>query len=285
MTTAEVIMLSIKISIALTVLAVGLRATAADAVYLFRRPMLLARALLSMHAIMLAVAIAFVALLDLHPAVETALLALALSPVPPLFPGKVVRAGEAQRYAVALMAALAALSIVVVPVGLAVLQRTFDVAVVASAMAVAQIVLTSVLIPLIVGIAVRSVAPSLAGRLAKIFAPAGAILLVVAALPILVTRASEMLALIGDGTLAALATFTGVGLVAGHWVGGPDVNERVLLALSTSSRHPAVAISIAHANYPDEAQILAAVLLFLVVSAVVGAIYVSWIKRYRPQLA
>jgi BASS family bile acid:Na+ symporter len=285
MTAADVIMLAIRISIVLTVLAVGLGATTADAVYLFRRPMLLGRALLSMHGIMLAVGIAFAALLDLHPAVEIALLALALSPVPPLFPGKVVRAGEAQRYAVSLMAALAALSIVVVPVGLSVVGRAFDVPLVASAMVVAQIVLTTVLVPLIVGIVVRSVAPSFAERLAKVLAPAGTVLLVVAALPILATQAPLMLSLVGNGTLAAFATFAVVGLAAGHLVGAANEHEQVVLALSTSTRHPAVAIAIAHANFPEQAQILTAVLLFLLVSGVVGVIYVGWVKRRRPQLA
>jgi bile acid:Na+ symporter, BASS family len=49
---AALIVLALKASIVLTVLAIGLRATFADATSLFRRPPDLARAFLSMNVIM-----------------------------------------------------------------------------------------------------------------------------------------------------------------------------------------------------------------------------------------
>ena len=54
--------------------------------YVLRRPALLARSLLAMYVLMPIVAVALAVAFDLIPSVEIALLALAVSPVPPLLP-------------------------------------------------------------------------------------------------------------------------------------------------------------------------------------------------------
>jgi BASS family bile acid:Na+ symporter len=52
-----------------------------------------------------------------------------------------------------------------------------------------------------------------------------------------------------------------------------------VLALSTASRHPGVALAIAHANFPDEKLAPAAVLLYLIVSGIVSLPYLRWNRR------
>jgi hypothetical protein len=51
--------------------------------------------------------------------------------------------------------------------------------------------------------------------------------LALAALPVLVVVAPAMWALVGNGTLLAIVTVVGVGLIAGHALGGPDAHDRV----------------------------------------------------------
>jgi BASS family bile acid:Na+ symporter len=49
--------------------------------------------------------------------------------------------------------------------------------------------------------------------------------------------------------------------------------------MATASRHPGVALAIAHLNFSGEKGVVAAVLLFLVANAVISFPYVVWRKR------
>jgi BASS family bile acid:Na+ symporter len=76
-----------------------------------------------------------------------------------------------------------------------------------------------------------------------------------------------------------MAAFVVVGLTVGHALGGPDGGHRLVLALSTASRHPAIALAIARANFPDEPYLGATMLLYLLVSVLLGVPYQVWQKR------
>ena len=89
----QLIMLAIKASIMLLVFGLGLHASPRDATFLFRKPGLMVRSLLSMNVIMPLFAIVIAKMFDLHSAVEIAIIALALAPVPPILPGKQEKAG------------------------------------------------------------------------------------------------------------------------------------------------------------------------------------------------
>src|SRR5438270_11292452 len=93
MNLASVITLALKVSIMLLVFSLGLGVSASDVLYLRRRPGLLTRSLLSMDVATPLVAGAMAIIFHLRPPVEIALVALAISPVPPLLPIKGLKAG------------------------------------------------------------------------------------------------------------------------------------------------------------------------------------------------
>ncbi len=113
---AEILPLAIKASIALTVVGLGLTATLGDGVFLFRHPGLLLRSLLSMNVLMPLVAVGCAVAFDMPDSVEIALVALAVSPVPPILPTKELKAGGTRPYTLGLLVAIGLCSIVVVPV-------------------------------------------------------------------------------------------------------------------------------------------------------------------------
>ena len=80
--------------------------------------------------------------------------------------------------------------------------------------------------------------------------------------------------MIDPGIVLATAVFIVVGLAAGHWLGGPQAEDATVLALSTASRHPAIALAVAKLNFPDEPQLGATILLYLIVLAVLTVPYV-----------
>jgi BASS family bile acid:Na+ symporter len=268
MTLARLIPLAIQLSIALIVFSIALHARFTDLTYLLRRPGLLARSLLAMFGVMPVLAVALAVVFDLNPLVEVALIAPALAPVPPILPKKQLKAGGAPSYAVGLLAVAGLIAIVYVPAALALLGRIFGRPVHADAAVVAKIVASSILVPLLAGLAVGPLSPAFAAKAAKPIGIVAMLLLVVAALPVLIKEWPSVVALVGNFSVVAIALFSVIGLAVGHALGGPDPDERTVLALSTATRHPGIAMAIA-ADMPDKQALLAAVLLICIVGAVV----------------
>jgi BASS family bile acid:Na+ symporter len=158
---ADLILLAIKVSIVLTVFALALKASPQDAVYLFLRPRQLLRSVVSMNIVMPVFAAVFIRVFDLHPAVKIALVALSVSPVPPILPRKELKAGGKASYTIGLLVGAALLAIVFVPLALEVLGRIFAIPLGMSPLRVALVVLMTVLAPLAGGIAVHSMAAGL----------------------------------------------------------------------------------------------------------------------------
>jgi BASS family bile acid:Na+ symporter len=282
-TPAALIRLALMVSIRLLVFALGLRATIADATYVLRRPVLILRGFLAMGVIVPLAAAALAALFPLHPAVEIALLAMAVGPVPPILPTKQLRLGGRSSYVHGLLVAAALAAIVVIPAAIEVLGWLFQREAHVGAGLVARVVGTTVLLPLAAGIAVRRVAPALAERVEPWLSRAGNALLLAGLLVVVLAMWRDVASLVGDGTVVAIATVVGVGLAAGHWLGGPDPDDRTSLAIASSMRHPGVALAIARLNFPEETLVPAAIVLFIVVNVLVTLPYGIWRRRAHTE--
>ena len=144
---------------------------------------------------------------DLRNTVEIALVALAISPMPPLLPKREIQAGGRQSYALALLVTMAVLAVVACPLAVELLAayygRPFGVA----PGTIARIVLVTVLLPLVAGIAVRAWLPGTAERLASLVGRAANVLLALAALILLTGVWRSLWAAVGDGTVTALLAF------------------------------------------------------------------------------
>ncbi len=285
MTITAFILLVLKASIVLSVFAIGLKATFDDALYLFHRPRHLVRAVLSLNVLMPVLALGLSLAFDFHPAVKIALVAISVSPVPPIFPNKAFKAGGTESYTIGLLTAAAVLSVILIPIAMEGFERIAGVPLEMRARTVFVSVLTTVLLPLFLGIAVRALAHSLANRIAKPLAIVSLALLVLSALPVLIGMVGQMFSLIGDGTILGLSAFALTGLVIGHLLGGPEPANRSTLALATASRHPAVALTIAHANFPQQKLAAPVVILYLILSGVLSGVYLAWAKRHEVTAA
>ena len=279
MTVQNLVVLALKASVVLSVFAIGLEARFADAAYLFRRPGLLLRSALAMNVVMPLVAAEMAWLFDLPGAVEVALVALAVSPVPPILPKKQIKARGESSYAIGLLVGAAAAAVVFVPLAVELLGLTFRMSVHMSPWPVAALVLATVLAPLGAGMLAGRLAPDLAARFARPVALVAGLALAAAFLAVLVSAWPSMAALIGSGAILALAAFVLIGLAVGHGLGGPDPHDRSVLALATATRHPGVAMAIGVANFPDEKAVLPAILVYMVAGAVLAIPYVMWRKR------
>jgi BASS family bile acid:Na+ symporter len=276
MTLAELLPHAIHASLFLAVVAVGLTATVRDSMLLFRQPAQLARLVLAMYVVMLGVAIVIALAIDLPPVGKIALGALAVSPVPPIISGKALKAGGEASYTTGVLVAGPLLAIVFLPLAVIVCHWIFGLPL--PIKEVIRQVATSVLLPLAAGMAARQLVPALA-RLAKPLAMLATLLLVVSFVPVLLGKWQVIEPLIGGGLVLAFAAFAVAGLAAGHLIGGPRPDERAVLAIASANRHPALAIAIAHASFPNHRLAAPAVLLYLIVAGIVSLPYSRWSAR------
>jgi BASS family bile acid:Na+ symporter len=279
MTIAQLIPIVLQISVALVVFCVALHASPGDLSYLLRRPGLLVRSVLAMNVVMPIVAAVIAAVCNLRYELKIALIVLAVSPVPPILPTKEGKAGGGMSYAIGLLMFAALLALVAIPVTIVLIGRAFGRTVDLPMASIAQILAMSVVVPLIAGVIVRTISPSFGARFAKPISMIATVLILLGFVPVLIMSWPAIVARIGDFTLVAVVLFTLVGLGVGHLMGGPAEEDRTVLALSTASRHPGVALAIAGAVAEDKAAVSAAVLLAFLVGTIVTVPYVKWRQR------
>jgi BASS family bile acid:Na+ symporter len=223
-------------------------------------------------------AIAGTRLFNIQHTVEVALIAWAISPLPPLLPGAERKAGGQPSYAIGLMAILALLSIVFVPLAVEILAHLYQRSFIIAPAGIARIVMMSTVIPLVTGMAVRALLPGTADRIVRPVGTLANVLLTLAALALVVGSWQAIWGAVGDGTVLTFAIFVATALFVGHVLGGPQREHALVLALSSARRHPAIAFSIAAANFPDE-RFGGTILLYFIVSAILGLPYLAWQRR------
>lgn len=279
MTTAEIVILAAKLSIVGMVFALGLRSKPEDVAELLGRPGLLFRSFVAINIVVPLFAIAAIMLLPMRLEIEVMLIALSLSPIPPLLPGKASSARGDRSFAIALLVVFAVLSVVWVPLAVHILGWIFGRPVGVDPKAIAWIVATLIIVPLVLGMAVRRFAASFARRIEHAVSLVSMIVLGIVGLLIVASAARAMLEQIGDGVLVLMTAFVLVGLAAGHLLGGPVPRERTDLALAAASRHPGITLAVAQTIFPHGHAATALVAIYLIVCIVVGLPYIKWRAR------
>jgi BASS family bile acid:Na+ symporter len=283
MTLQQSILLAIQVSIMLTVFGFGLQARLEDVLDVVRRPGRLARSFLAMFILMPALAVLLARVFELRPEVEIALVVLSLSPLPPLLPKRQDKAGGRDSFGLGLLVAMALLSIAWLPLAAHLVGLVFDRSFTVAPAVIAKIVFKIIVLPLLAGSVCRLLMPRRAERLARPAGLLGRWLLPAVGLLIVYLSRRELLALLGNGTLVVMVGFVAAGLAIGHRLGGPDPDDRTVLALSTACRHPGIALAAATANYPDDPHVASAILLYLLLNLLVCLPYVQWRRRRRVE--
>ena len=277
----QLIPILLTASLGLIVVSVGLSSVRDDVLTLFERPALLARAVLAVSIIPTIAAIIIITVFDIsHPA-KVGLLLMAISPVPPLVPGKELNLGARKNYVYGLYVAMALLSVVTVPLLGLLLRALYDSTAEFPPSVVAKNVFVGVVVPLAIGLIIgRWLSPSFAKRAAPLVGNIGLGLVLLACIPILAGSWRDLLGLIGDGTILAVILFTVAVIAGGEFLGDPENRGRRALAIAAAMRHPGIALALASANHADK-KVSAAVLLILLVAMLTLIPYQMLVKRRR----
>lgn len=279
-----VVKLLAVVSLLMLVLSFGLETRLSEALAFLQAPGLSARAMAAMFLAVPAVALALALALPLVPATMFALLALSVSPMPPVFPGKGTDVGGGRRYVMSLFVLATGFTFVAAPLILMLDARLLGVGLAFDGRRIAITLAVTAVVPLLAGLVLGSLAPRLADRLIRPLALGGKLCLALTALLALGITAPNIWEAIGNFTLVACAILAASALAAGHLLGGPGDGNRAALATAASLRHPGVAMAMAAtAGIDNSQQITATVLLYLIVAALLGMAYDRWRKaRTQP---
>jgi BASS family bile acid:Na+ symporter len=169
----------------------------------------------------------------------------------------------------------ALLSAVTIPLAIELLERLFSRPLAVAPSAVARLALITVLVPLVAGVVVHARAPVMAERIAPALSLGAKLLLVVSAIALLTGVWRSVWEATGQGAVVAITVFVVASLAIGHLMGGPERETSLVLGLSCACRHPAIAFTIASANFPDQ-RFGGAIILYLLLSLAIGVPYVKW---------
>jgi BASS family bile acid:Na+ symporter len=280
------IRLLVGLGVALVVIAIGVSARPGDTLLLIRKPRLGMRAMLAMFILVPAFVLLLTAMFPLGLPLRAALLALAVSPMPPIILQQEIEAGGDADYSVGLQILGTGFSILVVPVMLIVIEAVFGVTGDFDPFAMSKILLVSVALPLGVGMLLGRLLPGWRRLMSLWAGRIGNAALLIAAIAVLYIIWPDMLRLIGGGVLLLTSLIIAFALAVGHWLGGPDEGNRGALAVACAARHPAIAIALSTAVFPAyTAPIVAVVELFLIANIIITIPYMRWRRRVMAALS
>jgi BASS family bile acid:Na+ symporter len=281
MDAGQILTFAALVSIWLTVWSLGAQASPRDVTHLLMRPKELAPSLLAIFGLTPLLAIAIAGVLPIALPAKFAIIAMSVAPVPPVLPFKQMKAGATQSYAVGLLVAASVVAVIATPLLVLGAAAILGSDAVISPAVVARSVCLSIALPLGLGVLMKALLPRFTERLRRPLQRVGVALLIVAFGAILASVWREVLDLVGGGALLAMAAGSAAGVITGH-VLAPEEHRRAL-AIASGCRHPGVALAIGTANFPEaRAELLAAVLLYFIVSALITSLYVRLIGRLEP---
>jgi BASS family bile acid:Na+ symporter len=268
-------------SLFLLIFAVGVQSSSSDLAYLAQRPSLFARAFVAVNVVVPACAVMLCVALSVDKLTEAGIIIMSVSPLAPFVVGKMMKTGADRAYVIGTYAALMAASILVVPATFALLGLLVGRDASVPVPMIARFVGVFVALPLIAGV-MTGIWLERTGhsneRVGMVLNRIALVCLLPIIAVIIYRNAGASFALVGDGSLTIIVLTVAAGIVAGHWLGGPEPMRRMALAQAAATRHPGIAILVARRHFED-AQVTLAIILFLLTSIVVSAIYGKWMAR------
>ncbi len=276
---AALLKLVLLLGVVLLVVGIGARVQLDEPLLLLRRPRLTLRSLLAMYLLFPALVLLLVWLLPLRQGVGAVLLGFAVSPVLPPWAKKGTALGARGDYVIGLELLSTAVSLLVVPLMIAIAEGLFGITTNLDPRAMVMVLLATVLLPLGIGIGLARFFPGSAPRLGAVADRLGSVVLLLGAVVLLFIHGPKMLAVIGEGTVLAILVVIVFGLLFGELLGGPDRGIRGALASATVSRHPAIALLLATGAFPQQQPaVIGTVLIYLITSIVLPILLMRWRK-------
>jgi BASS family bile acid:Na+ symporter len=275
----------VALSLLSLMFSLGLNQTFGEITSLWRQPSLFLRSFLSVVVLAPIVAIIAALPLPVGSALRGVLLAMAAAPGAPLTTKRAVMAGASLSYAASLQITVSILAVITVPFWGFIYNAIFPATIISDPVAVLKALLTVQVLPIGAGVLIRQALPDMANKIEPSVTKIANILFVALILVLLV---GTFHLLIGVGALPFMVGIpvVAIWLVIGHYLGGPNLEERSALAVGTIARNVGMALLLIQINIPAERmpEILPVLLAFVLVGAVGGVVYTVLLKKSTQSL-
>ncbi len=262
--------LALLVFVVSSMLAVGLSLTVGEILLPLRNRRLVSLALLANFVLMPFAAWAIAKLLQLDEPLGAALLLLGTAAGAPFLPKLAAVAKGSLAFAVGLMVVLMALTVGYMPLVLPLLLNGVSV----DPLKIARSLVLLMLIPLVVGLGVKSRYGAVAARMAPLLNRVSTLSLILLIVLLLATNVQNIADMFGTRGVLASILFLLASFGTGWLLGGPGPDTRGVLALGTAQRNIAAALVVGGQNFSDPK-----VVVMVAVVAIVGLLVLMPLAR------
>jgi len=268
-------------SIMMLLTALGLRTRPADALLLFRKPLLGVRALLAMFVFVPACTLLMTWSLPLEPAIRASLLAMSVAPLCPIPLRAALKTDTDSDYLLGLQVFSAVASIAAVPAMLALSELIFEFETRYPIVDIAFFIMKQIGLPLVAGMVLARLLGGKRECVALWLERAGLIAMIISMAIIVYFLVPKVWYMTINGRLLSVLALIGFVVLGGHLFGGADRGARDNLVMGSLQRHPAISLLIATTVLPaEEATMIAIIIMFVLAGNVAFIPYM--IKRKDP---
>jgi BASS family bile acid:Na+ symporter len=238
------------LSVALIVFAQGLKISSGEVMNYFKeRPWLIVRSLIAVLILVPVVALAIILVLKPPVEVAVALAILVACPPAPLMIKATPNLGKGSAaFMASLHLSLAVLALITVPTILYLISIPLGFHADVNLVKMMIILAKTILIPVILGMVIRSYFPAFADKASPVLDKVGTIGLLILVIVVLIKFFPALLNM-DLWSYLVIAVVSASALATGHFLGPKDPHERTSLAIESGVRHPALALTIGVSNY------------------------------------
>ena len=262
---AAIAKLSGLVFILSSMLAMGMSLTVKQIIAPLRNTRLVILALVANFVLVPVLAYVILLVIPLEKGLATGLIIMACAAGAPFLPKLAQAAKGNMAFSVGLMTLLMVVTVIYLPIVLPLLLQGASV----SPWAIAQSLILMMLLPLGIGLFVKSRYATLAESLQPHMSQASTIAIMLMLVSLLVLQFSSIVGLIGTGGLVAIIIFLLGAFVIGFLLGGKDAGTKSVMGLGTGQRNLAAAVLVACQNFSDDPNVLIMVLVAGIVGLVI----------------
>jgi predicted Na+-dependent transporter len=236
------------------------------------------RSLLAAFLLVPLAAIAVVKLPWLSFDVKAGIALMAIAPGAPMIYRKMLKGPADPTLAGSFQVTTALLSVVLIPLWMAILSAISPADAWVDSRTVAQQIFSVQFIPILLGASICYWLPDLAEEFeAPLARISDAMLLVIIVLILAIALPKVLTA--GIPTVIAVILMATAALLSGHWVGGPDPRSRLTIGVANATRNAGLALMLAAVNFPGQEGMLSIIATYALISAVAGGVYTKQCQK------
>ena len=259
-----IVQLSALVFVVSSMLAMGLSLTIPEIIAPLKNVRLVILALVINFVAVPFVAWAIQAVMDLDQDIYTGLLLLATAAGAPFLPKLAQVAKGNAAFSVGLMVLLMVLTIVYMPIVLPLFLSGVEI----NPWDIAKSLIVLMLLPLGIGLFMKSRWPATAKELQGLMSSASSFAILLLLVGAIILQWSAIVSLIGTGGLIAILIFLLISLALGYFAGGSDPATRSVMGLGTAQRNVSAALVVGAQNFSDSPNVLVTV----IVGALIGLV-------------